>query len=112
MAYDHLLDDCKALPGKSLRPMSTMEGQQTASILVIEDDTDMSAEIVSCLTSVGYTVQACFDGTAGLKLALSGRFDLPPRDRMLPGYNGLQLAQAVRGAGLTTPILMLSALGE
>jgi two-component system OmpR family response regulator len=83
-----------------------------ARLLVIEDDKEMSAEIVSCLTSSGYAVQACFDGTEGLGLALSGNFDLITLDRMLPGHNGLQIAQALRGAGVATPILMLSAMSE
>lgn len=81
-------------------------------ILVIEDDREMSAAITECLTSSGYSVQASLDGTEGLGLALSGRFDLITLDRMLPGHNGLQIAEALRGAGLTTPILMLSALSE
>jgi len=81
-------------------------------ILVIEDDREMSAAITECLTSNGYSVQASLDGTEGLGLALSGRFDLITLDRMLPGHNGLQIAEALRGAGLTTPILMLSALSE
>lgn len=83
-----------------------------ARILVIEDDKEMSAAIVSCLTSSGYAVDATQDGTEGLGLALSGRFDLVTLDRMLPGHSGLQIAQALRGAGLTTPILMLSALSH
>lgn len=81
-------------------------------ILVIEDDREMSAAITECLTGSGYSVQASLDGTEGLGLALSGRFDLITLDRMLPGHNGLQIAEALRGAGLTTPILMLSALSE
>jgi two-component system OmpR family response regulator len=43
---------------------------------------------------------------------LSGRFDLLTLDRMLPGCDGLQIARAVREAGLDTPILVLSALAE
>ena len=81
-------------------------------ILVIEDDREMSAAITECLTSNGYSVHPSLDGTEGLGLALSGRFDLITLDRMLPGHNGLQIAEALRGAGLTTPILMLSALSE
>jgi two-component system, OmpR family, response regulator len=83
-----------------------------ARILVIEDDREMSAEIVACLAGSGYETEASFDGTEGLSRALSGRFDLITLDRMLPGHNGLQIAEALRGAGLTTPILMLSALSE
>ena len=83
-----------------------------ARILVVEDDTEMSAEIVACLTGSGYQVEACFDGTEGLNRALSGQFDLITLDRVLPGHSGLQIARALRGAGTTTPILMLSALSE
>ena len=72
----------------------------------------MSAEIVTCLSSGGFTAEPCFNGAQGLSLTLSGRFDLITLDRMLPGLDGLQIAQAVRSAGLDTPILMLSALAE
>jgi two-component system, OmpR family, response regulator len=106
------LDYSTALQGTALRSRSITEEPPPARILVIEDDREMSAGIVSCLTGSGHTVEACFDGAEGLGLALSGRFDLITLDRMLPGHNGLQIAQALRGAGLTTPILMLSALSQ
>jgi two-component system, OmpR family, response regulator len=83
-----------------------------ARILVIEDDAGMSARIVACLREGGFLAQPCFDGTQGLNLALSGGFDLITLDRVLPGRDGLQIAGAVREAGLDTPILMLSALAE
>ncbi len=79
-------------------------------VLVIEDDAEMSAEIVACLSASGFQPQPCFDGTAGLDLALSGRFDAITLDRMLPGFDGLHIAKAIREAGVQTPILMLSAL--
>ncbi len=81
-------------------------------VLVIEDDAQMAAEITSCLAASGFAPEPCFNGTQGLSLALSGRFDLITLDRILPGYDGLQIAQSVREAGLDTPILMLSALSE
>ncbi len=81
-------------------------------ILVIEDDVDMAAEIASCLSRSGFDPERCFDGTRGMSLALSGRFDAITLDRVLPGCDGLQIAGAVRDAGLDTPILMLSALGD
>lgn len=70
----------------------------------------MAAEIMACLTASGFEAQPCFDGTQGLSLALSGQFDLITLDRVLPGRDGLQIAQGIREAGLDTPILMLSAL--
>jgi two-component system OmpR family response regulator len=72
----------------------------------------MSAEIVACLSASGFQPEPCFNGTQGLSMALSGRFDIITLDRALPGCDGLQIAQAVRDAGLETPILMLSALAD
>ena len=109
MPYHHELGYSGASGGMS---STSIAADSPARILVIEDDREMSAEIVSCLRGSGYTVEASFDGTEGLSLALSARFDLLTIDRMLPGHNGLQIVQAVRAAGLSTPILMLSALSE
>jgi len=83
-----------------------------ARVLVIEDDVEMAAAIASCLADSGFLPERCFHGTQGLRMALSGRFDVITLDRMLPGCDGLQIAKAVREAGLGTPILMLSALAE
>jgi two-component system OmpR family response regulator len=81
-------------------------------VLIIEDDPAMSSEISACLSSSGFVTERCLDGSQGLALALSGRYDAITLDRMLPGQDGLQIAQAVRAAGLNTPILMLSGLSE
>jgi two-component system, OmpR family, response regulator len=81
-------------------------------VLVIEDDADMADEIVACLMGSGFETVPCYDGKAGLSLALSGGFDLITLDRALPGCDGLHIAKTVREAGLDTPILMLSALAD
>ena len=44
-------------------------------ILVIEDDTDMAAEITDCLSASGFYPERCFDGREGLNLALREDFD-------------------------------------
>jgi two-component system OmpR family response regulator len=79
---------------------------------VIEDDVEMATAIAACLSGSGFLPEPCFNGTQGLKLALSGRFDIITLDRMLPGCDGLEIAKAVRDSGLQTPILMLSALAN
>jgi two-component system OmpR family response regulator len=89
-----------------------MQGDPVTRVLVIEDDADMAAEIVACLSDGGFEPESCPDGNDGLRLALSGRFDLITLDRALPGCDGLQIARLVREAGLDTPILMLSALAD
>jgi two-component system OmpR family response regulator len=87
-------------------------GMPSARVLIIEDDVEMATAIAACLSDGGFDPEPCFNGTQGLKLALSGHFDVITLDRILPGCDGLQIAKAVREAGLETPILMLSALAD
>ena len=52
------------------------------------------------------------NGNSGVSLACDPKYDVMVIDRMLPGCDGLAVIQAVRDAGLSTPVLILSALGE
>jgi two-component system OmpR family response regulator len=101
----------EGLRGNLLRS-DTRPGAPATRVLVIEDDVEMSAAIAACLASNGFLPETCFNGTQGLRLALSGHFDVITLDRMLPGCDGLEIAKAVRNSGLQTPILMLSALAN
>jgi two-component system OmpR family response regulator len=83
-----------------------------ARILVIEDDLQTSAEIVSCLIASGFQAQQAHDGETGLTMALAESFDAITLDRMLPGRDGLQIVKALRAAPLDTPVLMVSALSD
>lgn len=78
--------------------------------LLIEDDAVMAAEIAAAISGRGHSVTHVTDGKAGLEAALAGQFDVIITDRMLPALDGLQVVQALRNAGRTTPILVLSAL--
>jgi two-component system OmpR family response regulator len=81
-------------------------------VLVIEDDIEVAAEIASHLSLGGFSPEQCFDGRLGLEMALSGRFDAITLDRVLPGCDGLSVVKAIREAGLETPVLMISAMGD
>ncbi len=83
-----------------------------ARILVIEDDIETSDEIASCLSASGFQPQQSFDGRKGLEIALAERFDAITLDRLLPGRDGLEVLKLLRDAGLETPVLMVSALGD
>ncbi len=87
-------------------------GHAMARVLVIEDDVETAREIVACLAAGGFRTKQCFDGHQGLKLALADRFDAITLDRMLPGCDGLQIVKTMREAGVETPVLLLSALGD
>jgi len=78
-------------------------------ILLIEDDTRLSALVADRLRGEGHTAETAADGDEGLRLASSGRFDLAVVDVMLPGIDGLHVASTLRERGVTTPILMLTA---
>jgi len=81
-------------------------------ILCIEDDEVTAREIMSVLGRDGYTVEWVADGKAGLVRAVSETFEAITLDRMLPGVDGLTIVTVMRNAGVETPVLMISALGE
>jgi two-component system OmpR family response regulator len=82
---------------------------KTVQILLIEDDTRLSALVADRLRGEGHTAETADDGDEGLRLASSGRFDLAVVDVMLPGLDGLHVARTLRERGVATPILMLTA---
>ncbi|HET6518220.1 MAG TPA: response regulator transcription factor [Geminicoccaceae bacterium] len=81
-------------------------------ILVIEDDQRAAAFTLKGLRESGYVTHHAADGTDGLFLAGSERYDALIVDRMLPGREGLELIAVLRAAGNHTPALILSALGS
>lgn len=83
----------------------------TRKILIVEDDSSTATYLAKGLAEAGYAVESCADGRDGLFLASEGIFDLIIADRMLPGLNGLAMLGAIRAAGVSTPTLVLSALG-
>jgi two-component system OmpR family response regulator len=81
-------------------------------ILVIEDDPEVAAYLAKGLKEKGHSVDHAADGNNGLLLASSEDYDAMIIDRMLPQLDGLTIVKTVRASGKTTPILVLSALGE
>jgi two-component system OmpR family response regulator len=81
-------------------------------ILVIEDDKEVASFIRSGLTQAGCNVDHAANGKDGLFLATTEDYDALVVDRMLPGVDGLTVIRTLRASGNTTPVLILSALGE
>jgi two-component system OmpR family response regulator len=81
-------------------------------VLVVEDDPEVAAYLVKGLKEQGYNVDHAGDGKDGLFLANSEDYDVMIIDRMLPALDGLTIVKSVRAAGKTTPLLVLSALGD
>ena len=80
-------------------------------LLLIEDDNEAARFLVKGLRESGYSVDHAADGREGLFRATEGQFDLVVTDRMLPHIDGLAIIELMRRKGLTTPVLVLSALG-
>jgi two-component system OmpR family response regulator len=84
---------------------------QDMRVLLIEDDGEMAQHIVRGLGAAGHEVEAAADGNVGLKIGAIQSFDVMIIDRMLPGLDGLSIVEALRGAGVKTPVLLLTSLG-
>ncbi len=80
-------------------------------ILLVEDEAHVVSFIKKGLSEEGYEVSVAFDGSMGLQLFLSNKFDLAILDIMLPGMNGLELCREMRTTDTNIPILFLTALG-
>ena len=81
-------------------------------ILLIEDEVKTLQSLRQGLEEQQWTVDFAYDGTTGKRLAEQNTYDVIVSDIILPGINGLDLCRNLRRAGLTTPILLLSALVE
>lgn len=81
-------------------------------ILVVEDDKNLNDATVAQLQHEGFEVDAAYNGDEGLYYITEGSYDLVLLDRMLPGMDGVSVLKAARGRGISTPVLLLTALGQ
>ncbi len=82
------------------------------TILVIDDDEGLRDTIGLMLENEGYKPLLVGDGAAGLKLALSAKPDLMLIDLRMPGLSGVEVCKRLRAAGMRTPVIVLSAMGD
>lgn len=78
-------------------------------ILLVDDEVEMADPLSLLLTREGYAVDVAYDGDRGYQLAQQEHYDLLILDWMLPSYSGLEICQALRSRGDTTPVLFLTA---
>ena len=82
------------------------------SVLIVEDDKDISGLIEIHLKDMGCETMIIDHGGDALDVALKMKFDVILLDVMLPGKDGLEICRSLRAAGIKTPILMLTARSE
>lgn len=78
-------------------------------ILIVEDETRLAETLRQLLEDQRYQVDTVYDGADGVDYGLAGQYDLIILDVMLPKVDGFQVAQRLRAAHVSTPILMLTA---
>jgi two-component system copper resistance phosphate regulon response regulator CusR len=78
-------------------------------LLYIEDDPAAQQYIFKGLGEHGFLVEVVSDGASGTERATHGAYDLIILDVMLPDMEGFDVLRTLRQAGLTTPVLFLSA---
>jgi DNA-binding response OmpR family regulator len=81
-------------------------------LLLVEDEPRLARSVSAGLSEEGFEVEVAPDGRAAEARALDGAFDVLVVDWRLPGQDGRTLVQHLRAAGLTAPILMLTARTE
>ena len=78
-------------------------------ILLVEDDTLLSAALAKVLQANDYTLDTAIDGQAGLDLATLVEYDLILLDVQVPKLDGISLCRQLRSQNYRKPILLLTA---
>ncbi len=82
------------------------------NILVIDDDENLRDTIGLLLENEGFHPVLAADGKAGLQEAYSLNPDLILVDLRMPEMSGIDVCKKIRGAGMKTPMIVLSAVGD
>jgi two-component system OmpR family response regulator/two-component system copper resistance phosphate regulon response regulator CusR len=80
-------------------------------LLVVEDDPVVGRALRQGFSEANLECEWVRDGEQGLELAKSQQFDVIVLDLLLPRRGGLDVLRELRGAGIQTPVLLLTALG-
>ena len=79
-------------------------------VLLIEDEVKAVQSLTKGLNEHQIEVDFTYDGTTGLKLAEVNQYDVIISDVIVPGINGFDLTRELRTKGISTPVLLLTAL--
>ncbi len=78
-------------------------------ILIAEDDERLAAALEKILKDNGYDIDVVHDGQEGLNYATVGQYDVIILDVMMPKMNGFEVTKEIRRAGVSTPVMLLTA---
>jgi two-component system OmpR family response regulator len=78
-------------------------------VLLVDDEVGLAHAIARGLRAEGHAVDLAHDGISGRDAAQQGGYDVVVLDIMLPGLHGYRVLEELRGSGVSTPVMMLSA---
>ncbi len=81
-------------------------------LLLLEDDKETRDHVARLLRAAGHVVDDCATGPDAIFLATTESHEVVILDRMVPGVDGLRVLKALRAAGVRTPALFLTAMGD
>lgn len=84
----------------------------SARVLVVDDEQQMILIVTFALETQGFTCLTAATARDAWAILENNRVDIVVLDIMLPDSTGLDLVRRIRGAGLTVPIILLTALSE
>jgi PAS domain S-box-containing protein len=93
------------------QPAAT-NNENTATILIVDDDPDMRRVLVASLDTLGYRVLEAADGAAGLAVLSEEAPDLMILDFAMPAMNGAEVAKAARERRPDLPIVFVSGYAD
>jgi DNA-binding response OmpR family regulator len=82
---------------------------QRKTLLIVDDDADLRGAVAEQLQAEDYATLEAKTGAEGVRMARDAKPDLILLDVDLPDFDGREVARQVRGAGVASPIIMLTA---
>jgi CheY-like chemotaxis protein len=97
------------MPSFSLRIPPSPHATPRPRLLIVDDDQLMRTLHTLVLQGAGYDVDTAGDGAAALERLAEEKFDLVLTDRAMPTLDGASMVLALRSAGSSIPVVMVSA---
>ncbi|MBQ8503252.1 MAG: response regulator transcription factor [Clostridia bacterium] len=81
-------------------------------ILIAEDEKALNRILTKQFTKIGHSVDSCFDGESVFDYICNASYDAIVMDVMMPKKDGFQVLREMRGKGIDTPVIFLTAKTE
>lgn len=80
-----------------------------STVLIVEDEARITSFLTKGLKAAGFVPKVADTGRDAIELALLGDIDIILLDVGLPDIDGFEVLEQLRGQGVTTPVIMLTA---